>query len=602
MKMKRNHLFYSLGGIALIAIVFFLIRFISNSGYAKQLPEVPELTSSNRALKDQITTAAEKAERKPTAENIGELGMVYHSSAFYERAAACYQLAIKKDKKNWRWHYYLGYLNKEMGDSKSAIENFRQVINVNPDIYYAWYYAGEAFQNLNYNQQAEVSYKKLIYQNFSSNAEIATTKRVDFFPLDTYARYQLARIYLSTQQLDKAEAILNEIITEHHSFGPAYRLIGNLYNASGDSAWSKYYIIRANDLSPFSAPVDTIADKLAMLSRSEMYLLKQIDESEKSMNVEWTNALVKHAMTYLPDNPYLISKALKIHLKMDNSQKAIALVNKHMTAFQNQFSEIREVAELFFDKRLYAPASKYYTQALQLKPNDLKLQSRLAMSLWQSAQKKEAREVAQRLLSDGHPDQLASGINLLLMFGKTQQARSYLDKLKRLEPSSAQTQRLEGLMSEYSDHPVQAVEHYEAAFRKEPENMTNVKNLIEMLFRQKKWKEALTRLREAMKVHPNDPYVLERTGTLLVTCEDQRLRNVNLGKELSERAFFHSSALPETMLSAGRSLVLACAMQHDYTNARKYMAVVLNLASNQDLPEAYMNDLLKINSSLQAHM
>jgi len=600
--MKRSLIFYSLGGTVLIAIVFFVIRSISNSGYAKQLPDVPELTSSNKALKEQITKEAEKAVQKPTAENIGELAMVYHSSAFYERAAQCYRLAMKIDKKNWRWPYYLGYLDKEMGDSKSAVENFRQVININPNIYYAWYYAGEAFQNLNYNEQAEVSFKKLIYKDFSSGTETVTTNRVDFFPLDTYARYQLARIYLSTKQLDKAEAILNEIISQHHSFGPAYRLIGNLYNAKGDSAWSKYYIIRANDLSPFAAPVDTIADKLAMLSRSEMYLLKQIDESEKSMNIEWTNALVNHAMTYLPDNQYLIAKALKIYLKMDNGPKAIALIDKHLAAYQNQFNEIQEVADLFFDKRLYAPASRYYAQGLKLKPNDVKLESRLAMSQWQSDQKDEAHKVAQQLLKDGQPDQLASGINLLLMFGEKQQAQSYLNKLKQLAPSAAQTKRLEGLTAEYDGHPELAIKYYEAAFQKEPENMTNVKNLVELLFRQKDWKEALTRLGEAMKVHPNEPYVLERTGTLLVTCENQSLRNVNLGKELSERAFFHSTALPETMLSAGRSLVLACAMQHDYTSAKKYMTVVLNLASNQNLPKAYTDDLLKINSSLQAHM
>ncbi|WP_025864650.1 tetratricopeptide repeat protein [Prolixibacter bellariivorans] len=425
---------------------------------------------------------------------------------------------------------------------------------------------------------------------------------MDFFPLNTYARYQLARIYLSTKQLDKAEAILNEIISDQRSFGPAYRLIGNLYNAKGDSAWSKYYIIRANDLVPYAAPVDTIADKLAMLSRSEMYLLKQIDEAEKSANIEWTNNLVKHAMTYLPENQYLISKALKIHLKMDQGQKAIELVDKHLVAYQNQFTEIQEVANLFFDKRLYAPAARYYAQAVKLKPNDVKLQSRLAISQWQSGQKEEARDLTQQLLKNGQPDQLASGINLLLMFGEIQQAQRYLNTLKMIAPLSAQTQRMEGLMSEYLDRPAQAIKHYEAAFQKEPEDMTNVKNLIEMLFGQKMWKQALSRLGEAMKIHPNAPYVLERTGTLLVTCENQSLRNVNLGRELSERAFFHSTALPGTMLSAGRSLVLACAMQQDYTTAKKYMVVVLNLANNQNLPEEYMNDLLKINSSLQAHM
>ena len=41
------------------------------------------------------------------------LGMVFHSGSFYDKAAQCYKLTIKRDKSAWIWDYYLGYLSKE---------------------------------------------------------------------------------------------------------------------------------------------------------------------------------------------------------------------------------------------------------------------------------------------------------------------------------------------------------------------------------------------------------------------------------------------------------------------------------------------------------
>jgi tetratricopeptide (TPR) repeat protein len=79
--------------------------------------------------------------------------------------AQCYQLAIKRNKSDWKWSYYLGYLHKELGESDKVIEYFNRVLELNPDAYLAWYYLGEAYRNIRDNDLAEKAFSKVIKYN-----------------------------------------------------------------------------------------------------------------------------------------------------------------------------------------------------------------------------------------------------------------------------------------------------------------------------------------------------------------------------------------------------------------------------------------------------
>jgi tetratricopeptide (TPR) repeat protein len=114
-------------------------------------------------IKDQLTVANTKAQNNPTADNIGMLGMAYHSCVLYDQAANCYKLAIRKNRSKWIWNYYLGYLNQELSDSKSAIENFSTVIRKNPKVYQAYYYLGKAYQTNESDKLAEQSFNKIAF-------------------------------------------------------------------------------------------------------------------------------------------------------------------------------------------------------------------------------------------------------------------------------------------------------------------------------------------------------------------------------------------------------------------------------------------------------
>lgn len=263
-------------------IIVILAKVIIGNTYRKQIPLLPDLQSLSAPLKEQLLTAYNKTIHNPTADNIGMMGMVYHSGTYYDKAAFCYKLAVKKDKGKWIWSYYLGYLNREMGDPKTALRNYREVTKINPKIFLAWFYEGECYQKMGLNDSAEIAFKNII-NRMDKNTVVKTPTRYDYFPLVTYSMYDLARIYMSTQHVDLAEKTLKGIIEDQKAFGPAYRLLGNLYSTKGDTSLSKHYLVRSNDLNVNPSPVDTLIDRIALMSRSEMYLLKKIEEAEKSV-------------------------------------------------------------------------------------------------------------------------------------------------------------------------------------------------------------------------------------------------------------------------------------------------------------------------------
>src|SRR5664280_3891807 len=91
----RSPVIYIAAAVILLAIAFVSVKAIVGNAYAKKIPPLPELQSLSAPLKQQLTDAYKQARVYPSADNIGMMGMVYHSSIYYDKAAICYELAIK---------------------------------------------------------------------------------------------------------------------------------------------------------------------------------------------------------------------------------------------------------------------------------------------------------------------------------------------------------------------------------------------------------------------------------------------------------------------------------------------------------------------------
>ena len=591
---KRKAILIIAGGVIGLTILAVAAKVMINNQYRSRIPVMPGSETLSEPVRNQIRDAHEKARKKPTAANLGHLGMVYHSSADYEKAAQCYRLAARKKRSGWIWNYYHGYLNIEMGETDAAIENFTSVIGKEPATGHAWYYRGIACRNRRDYEQAEESLRELIeLQEMRNEADEGTSRR-DHFPLRTYAMFELSRIYFESGRLDLAEQTLKDLLQESRSYGPAYRLLGNIYSMKGDYELGERYQVRANDLVIFSSPVDTLVDRLCLLSRSELFLLKRIDEAQRGAYDKWTLKLVNNALQYMPENKFLISKAIKVYLWLDLDDQARELMDKHIDLFRDNFIELHNMGSMFYTNELYAESIKYLTAALDHEPDNVEIRKKMAICYWFTGDKQKYQELLDDLLEKNRDDpDILADIACFLFFNlrETEKAASYLPVLKQRAPSSPKVLKLSAGIAEKKGNLSEAIALYQASFKGDPEDIPTIKYLGNLLYGQEFWKESINHYREALVYHPNEPYFLERLGTYLAACPDPSLRDIEEGIEYLERAFIHMASPPGTLISAGRSLAWAYAKKGDKKHAMATIRETIMIGRYEDISPTYLKEL-----------
>jgi tetratricopeptide (TPR) repeat protein len=554
---KKRIMFFTVAAAVLFAV---LAKAGVDTFYRIKLPVPPDLTTLPEPLKEQLTSASKKARLWPSAANIGYLGMVYHSGAFYDKAAEAYRLAIRKKSREWIWHYYLGYLEQEMGNAGESIDNFRIAAKLNDKAYHAWYYVGKGYQNLGENQKAEGAFKYIIDHPVKTDSE-SSAVRTDYFPLRVHALYNLARIYNITKRTGIAEQTLKQILDFHRSFGPAYRLLGEISRQNGDETRALYFLTRANDLVELVQPVDTLIDRLSLMSRSDIYILKQIDEAERTLHPEWALQLAQNALSFYPDDRNLISRTIKILIKLDRGKESGSLLNKHLGLFRDNFAELKETGNLLAEKGFPMQAMLYFNQAINLNPDDNDCRMGLVSCLWSVNMKQDALNQADDLLkkNEGNRNAETEIISMLIRMGEKEKAGELLTKLSRTGAEDAGLRKLAGMLAESNGDLRNAAANYKAALKKDPADFPSIKYLGNILMRIGLWNESIDHFKTALKQYPNNPYLLERLGTLLVSCPDERLRNYEDGKEYSERAFINNGCPADILIASGKSLAEAYA-------------------------------------------
>jgi tetratricopeptide (TPR) repeat protein len=356
---------------------------------------------------------------------------------------------------------------------------------------------------------------------------------------------------------------------------------------------SNRYLVRANDLTINPSPVDTLIDRLSLISRSDLFLLKRIDEAEKNVFPDYALELVNHSLKYIPENNYLISKAIGLYLVRDEGKKALPYLDQHIKYFQNDYVELKYIGDLLYKKAFYSQAMNYYSQAMKLKKDDNQLHSCMVICLAKEGKKQQAFDMINEKLDKNktNPDVLADGVTLLLNIGEKEKAMECLKKLRSISPFNTKGLQVAGMFMEQDGKWQDATNMYNLSFKGDPGDLTTERLLGNLLLRQKMWDKAIAVFRKGLEYHPNEPFLLERLGTLLVTCNDPKLRNITEGKDFCERAFIHTASHSFTLISAGRSLAIAYAVQGDKRNASNIIKMTINLARGENVPSSYLDDL-----------
>lgn len=591
--MNKKRLYIILSLILLSVVIFFSITKIHSGKYRKQIPAIPDLSTANEQLKEQIVESDKKARSKVSGENIGWLGMVYYSANDYNRAKQCFQLAILKDANNWKWHYLLGYLSMEMGESAEAAKNMKQVTILSPKVAIAWYRLGEIYEQMNSTEQAIIALNRVTSLNLEST-QIQTPYRSVYYPLQVYAKFLLAKIYMATDSLKKAETELEEISTTYRTFGSAFRQLGALFKQQNKTELSKKYTSRANDLNVFSPPVDTLADRISLISRADTYVLKHIDNAIYGADTRWTYELITQALKNIPHNKYIISKAVRQFPQMGLGNQITPLLSEHFSYFVNDYDEMIQVGIRLADAGLKKEATIYFEHALTFSDKSPEENATLAGMFFEKTGMQDKAITLMNKELKQNPDNikiLGDGIFLFLQTGNTQLAKQYYTQLQKLSPGNKKLKIFDGMLAEISGKPTQALVLYEQAFKSNPKNLFLIQRLSSMYYKNEMWAEAIRFFQTALAADPNNANLQMQLGLQLVTCPNEKLRNLTEGKEYSERAFYNSRFTIDDKISAGRTLALAYYQMDNISNARFYINETIKLATNAQVPQSYLQNL-----------
>jgi Flp pilus assembly protein TadD len=244
----------------------------------------------------------------------------------------------------------------------------------------------------------------------------------------------------------------------------------------------------------------------------------------------------------------------------------------------------------------------YFNQAKTLKLNEPEIVTQLSIWLFQRGLKKDAYTLMNEQLAKepGNPKVLADGVYLFLLLGEKEKSKPLLVKLKQLSPADPITIKMAGVLAEQEGRLMEALNLYEKSFKAGPGDLSTIKYLGMVYLREEMWQNAITLFRKALEYHPNEPYLLEGLGRILVTCPDFKLRNINEGREYSERAFYRFTSPPLTQISAGINLSMAYAQMGEKQRASSYINKTVSLAIKANVSKEYLEYLENLSNDINS--
>lgn len=601
--MNKKSKLFSISIIVVLGFVLFYfgIKIYSDNQYADKLPNIPDLEGASLSFKNYLIDATTKVKNKPSSNNLGELGMVYQSNNYFKEAETCYLLAIEREPENWKWNYYLGCLKRELGDSEKAIRYFNTVLKINSTAYMASYYLGEAYSQMGLITKAEGILKRLSAMD-KAHFVLKNSKRTSYFSLPIYAHLEWAKINSTTHNKDLAEKQLKTLINKQVTFSPAYKQLSIIYAEKGDTVLSKYYRDRSKDLNIYSSPVDTLLDKLSFYSKSETYLLKQIEDARRSSNSLWALELVTLGLKNIPESKYITSKAIKQFIDMNAVKRALPLLPNHIIAFSDNYQELIEVGMGLANSKQFKEAQAYFMAAENVSGEKPETRSTLAGMYYEKlGMKDKAIAFINQLLKENpnNTSVISDAVFLFLSIEDIKQAKQYLTQLKKIDSTHLDIHVLEGIICMITGNETQSIKHFELAFKVNPEKKFVIDYLETYYQKNKMWSNLLGLYQSALKKFPNDSNIQEAYGSLMINCPDETIRDLNQAKEFSERAFINNKYTLQTRVMAGRSLSIAHFKLKNYGRAVYYIHETIDIAKRARFTKDYIASLEQISSDFQ---
>ena len=303
--------------------------------------------------------------------------------------------------------------------------------------------------------------------------------------------------------------------------------------------------------------------------------------------------IINNGLDYLPENEYLLSKAIRIYLWKNQEKQAVALIDKHIQLLKNNAREMFKTGMFFYNKELFFEAKKYWTAASILAPDDVEIQKHLAICLWKLGEKEDSQKLLTELYASSNTnfEEMAEINYIMYHSGLKEMALYQLNELNKSIPTNAVILKLSGEIAEGKGELSHAIRLYEMSFAENPEDLKTIEYLGNLLHKKQLWNDYIMHYRKALEHHPNEPEILANLGTFLINCPDTTFRNITEGKKYTQRAFTHIESTPGILVSAGNHLAIAYYMLGDRKSALSTVVQTINIARRENMPQTFQTRL-----------
>lgn len=557
----------------LSAIMYwFLSPLIVPRAVTTSIPPMPDLTGQPAILVDYLQKMNEEATKASTsAEAAGNLGMAYHSNFFYDEARTCYNRAIELDSHGWRWIYHSALIDEELGNTQATIEKLDRVLETNPEVSHAWFRLGNSYLKSNSYSDAQRVFRRVLEMHdfVPETKSQANLPNTGAFPLKAYASLNLARALFLEEKLDEARTMLEGLIEKNPSLGPAYRLLGNVYQKMGDETKGADYEMRAGDFESYIPPADPMYDEIVLHSRNTAFLIKYLDLAAKSENYAWTLTLMNHLAEIDPNDGEVLTKRIKLALDMQRLAAVDSLLPTFHRLCGSDDKKLIDLAQYFVYRGHYEPAVRLLKSAITINEKALDAHFLFMDILKEFRQYEMGINYCNDLLPTA-PKNAELRQKLAAMYiekGDMAAARQQIKIAQQLSPNDDLSLVMLARISKKEGSSRAALDYYQKALSRNPRNVDAQLEVGAYLVDLRRWDDAFRHYQSSLITTPNSLDLVERYAWALAVCPAEDSKNGDKALGLANRLALRRKYTKDQEMRCGITLAVAYARAKQFEKA-----------------------------------
>ncbi len=216
------------------------------------------------------------------AEAYGDLGLVFITYDFLEAAQASFENAYRLAPEDFRWSYFLGYLDVVQGRLPEAVERLTTVVDMEPEFLPALLRLARAHLEL-----GELATAKSLFERALSQE-----------PASAAALEGLGKVSLAQQDYQGAIDNFERALTAEPGASSLNYMLGQAYRQVGDMEKAAAYLESSGDVTVRIA--DPLINPLSQLGESAQFYLIQGGEALSDQKYETAVAAYTSALEHDP--------------------------------------------------------------------------------------------------------------------------------------------------------------------------------------------------------------------------------------------------------------------------------------------------------------